>query len=165
MLKFAVVGSHGRGLARRQFMRGLLVVFLSVVPAAAQSPTAFDGLIPELVLQVASAIPGGSQVRLNVIAPVAGDAMSLRTGIAAQLSARGLRVDGVEPARIAVDVGCGENLRERVCVATVRGDGLDSIASVTRPLAEGLDASVASLAIELHPLVSQRTQILDVAIA
>jgi len=33
-----------------------------------------------------------------------------------------------------VTISCGRNLRERVCVAEIRGDGREELATVTRPL-------------------------------
>ena len=65
----------------------------------------------------------------------------------------------------AVAIGCGRNLREHVCVAQIHSDGPDQIATVTRLLTSSPPVVPnMSLALELRPLVSQQTQILDVAV-
>jgi hypothetical protein len=61
-------------------------------------------------------------------------------------------------------IGCGRNLREQVCVAEIHNDGRDQIATVTRLLTPTSISRTASLSLELRPLLSQQTQILDVAV-
>jgi hypothetical protein len=52
-----------------------------------------------------------------------------------------------------------------VCVAKIHGDAGDQIATVTRRLTSATQVSpTAPLALELRPLLSQQTQILDIAV-
>lgn len=145
-----------------------LVLILSIARASAQAPSssAFDDLIPELVAKIASAIPAGSQVSLTVtVDDSSDDAPAIRTRVTSLSSARGLRIVDATAAGIEVAVGCGRNLRERVCVAHISGDGRDQIATITRPVTSTIpDPQSASLALELRPLLSQQRQILDVSV-
>jgi len=167
MLKFAAVGARGRGLFVRLSMCGVLLV-LSATPTAAQAQSdfIFDDLIPELVAKIVSGIPSGVPVSLTVAAADNdGDASAIRTRLTALFAARGIRIADATPATTAVEIGCGRNLREYVCVAHVHSDGRDQIATVTRRLTSPTPASpTASLALELRPLLSQPTQILDVGV-
>jgi hypothetical protein len=167
MLKSAAVGARGRGLFVRLSMCGFVVI-LSATPTAAQaqSDSIFDDLIPELVAKIVSGIPGGIPVSLTVAAGDNDeDAPAIWTGVTALFAARGIRIADATPATTAVAVGCGRNLRERVCVAHIHTDGRDQIATVTRRLPSPMQPSPsASLALELRPLLSQQTQILDVGV-
>jgi hypothetical protein len=167
MLKSAAVGAHGRELPVRLLTCGLLVMLFTAPPIAAQavSPSVFDDLIPELVAKIASAITGGAPASVTV-APGENveDARAIRTRVTALLAARGIPTTDAAGASTVVAIGCGRNLRERVCVAQIHGDGRDQIATVTRPLASPTQVSpTSSLALELRPLLSQQTQILDIA--
>jgi hypothetical protein len=168
MLKFAVVGAHGRGLPVRLLTCGLLLILFSARSTAAQavSPSVFDDLIPELVAKVAVAIPGGVPVSLAVAATEnVEDAPAIRTRVTALFAARGIRTADAGAASTAVAIGCGRNLREQVCVAQIHSDGRDQIATVTRRLTSSTQVSpTASLALELRPLLSQQMQILDIAV-
>lgn len=164
MLKFAVVGFHGRELAVRLLMRGVLLLVVSFTPAAAQAPARFEGLLSALVQKIASAIPAGSQVGLTLVTPDADDVAVLRTRLTAQLAARGIRIAAAGAPVVSIEVGCGENLRERVCIAEIHGDAGEQIATVTEPLGTGGERDPATvLAVELRPLLSRRTPILDAA--
>jgi len=154
MLKFAVVGLHGREL-----------LFLLVASmAAAQSGSQFDDLLPELIARIGAAVPAGAQLAVTVRdGDDVEEAVVIRQRVTTQLAARGLRI-GDAGAQTMVTIGCGRNLRERVCVAEIRGEGRDQLATVTRPLdATAAGRRDAPLALELRPLLSQQTQILDVA--
>jgi hypothetical protein len=167
MLKFAAVGANGRGLPVRLLMCVLLLVLSTASPTAAQavSPSVFEDLIPELVAKIASAIPGGVPVSVTVAAgDSVEDAAAIRTRVTVLFAARGIRTADAAAATTAVAIGCGRNLRERVCVAQIQSDGRDQIATVTRRLTSPAQVSAtASLALELRPLLSQQTQILDIA--
>jgi hypothetical protein len=167
MLKFAVVGAHGRGLPERLLTCGLLLILFTARSIAAQAVSAsvFDDLLPELVAKIASTIPGSVSVSLTVAAGEnVEDASAIRTGVTALLAARGIRTADAGSASTAVAIGCGRNIRERVCVAQIHSDGRDQIATVTRRLTSPTQVSpTASLALELRPLLSQQTQILDIA--
>ena len=169
MLKSAAVGAYGRGLPGRLFTCGLMLVLATLsssVRAQAPSPSIFDDLIPELAAKITSALPADAQVSLTVDVGVdSEDARAIRTRITTLLSARGLRIAEGTTGIAAVAIGCGRNLREYVCVAQIHGDGGDHIATVTRRLTS--PASIVpnvSLALELRPLLSQQTQILDVGV-
>src|SRR5262245_32194582 len=131
MLKSAVVGAHGRGLPVRLLTWGLILVFgilPSSVGAQAPLPSAFDDLLPELAAKVMSALPAGAQVSLTVDAGVdAEDARAIRPRITTLLSARGLQIADAITGIPAVAIGCGRNLRERVCVAEIHSDGRSQI--------------------------------------
>ena len=168
MLRSAAVGAHGRELPVRLLMCGLLLMLSTAPPAAGQavSPSVFDDLIPELVAKIASAITGGAPVSVTVAqGESVEDAPAIRARMTALFAARGIPTADGPGANIAVAIGCGRNLRERVCVAQIRSDGRDQIATVTRRLTSPTQVSPpARLALELRPLLSQQTQILDMAI-
>ena len=154
MLKFAVVGLHGR--------EWLFLLVASM--AAAQSPSQFDDLLPELTARIGAAVPAGASLNITVRdGDDAEEAATIRGRVTAQLTARGVRIADAN-APTTVTIGCGRNLRERVCVAEIRGEGRDQLATVGRPLdAAAAGRRDAPLALELRPLLSQQTQILDVA--
>lgn len=166
MLKFAAVGARGRELPFGQAMCGLMFVLQVARLAAAQplSPSAFDDLLPELVAKVASALPAGGDVIITVAlsnASVA-DASAIRARTAALFTARGLHVGDTGAQAITIIIGCGSNVRERACVAEFRRDGRAQIATVTSGVAPAA-VPPHSVTLALRPLLSQRTQILDVA--
>jgi hypothetical protein len=167
MLKFAAVGARGRGLSVRLLMCGLLAILSTAPRITAQGApgSVFDDLLPELVAKITAAIAGGVPVTVTVEAPDdIENASTIRTRVTALLAARGIRTADAGAATAAVAIGCGRNLRERVCVAQFRGDGRDQIATVTRRLTSPSQLpQTASLALELRPLLSQQTQILDIA--
>ena len=147
-------------------MRGIIVLLAAAAPAGAQRPTAFDALVPELVAKIASTLPARTQVTVTAVtADDADDGPVIRAAVATQLTARGLRVVS-GGASTTIAIGCGHNLVERVCVADIRGEGRDQIATVTRPLVGATGASPAfpSLALQLRPLVSEQLPILDAVV-
>lgn len=164
VLKFAVVDPHGRGLSVRLVMRGTTFLLAASTVLAAQQPSPPDDLLQELVARIASALPAGTPLTLEVVSTdAAEDAAAIAARVAALLNARGLRpIDG--GAATTVAISCGRNVRERVCVAGIGGDGRDQVAAVTRPFTTpAADTRGPSLAIELRPLLSQQTQVLDAA--
>jgi len=158
------VGVHGRESSVRLVMRGMMVVLVAAALLQAQQPSPLDDLLQELVATIASAVPAGTQVHLDVVSTDAGDDVpSIEARVSAQLNARGVRTADASAATM-VTISCGRNLRERVCVAEIRGDGREQLATVTRPLTAATRPSGgASLAMELRPLFSQQTQVLDAA--
>ena len=167
MLKFAAVGAHGRRLPVRLLMCGLMLILFTAQSTGAQAVSAsvFDDLIPELVAKIASAIPGAVQVSLTVAAGEnVEDAPAIRTRVTALFASHGIRTADATVGTL-VAISCGRNLRERVCVAQIHSDGQDRIATVTRRLTSPTQVSpTPSLALELRPLLSQQTQILDIAV-
>ena len=168
MLKSAAVGAHGRELPVRLLMCALLSLLSPARPIAAQvvSPSVFDDLLPELVAKIASGISGGVPVSVTVAAGEhVEDAPAIRTRVTALFAARGIRTGDAAASTTAIAIGCGRNARERVCVAQIHSDGRDQIATVTRRLTSSTEVSTtASLALELRPLLSRQTQILDIAV-
>jgi hypothetical protein len=168
MLKFAAVGAHGRGLPVRLLTCALLAIVSTAPRVTAQGAagSVFDDLLPELVAKITAAIPGAVPVSVTVEAREnIDDAPAIRTRVTALLAARGIRTADASAGITAVAIGCGRNLRERVCVAQIRGDGRDQIATVTRRLTSPPQLpQTTSLALEMRPLLSQQTQILDIAV-
>jgi hypothetical protein len=144
----------------------VLAALSSSADAQAPSPSVLDDLLPELAAKVTSALPAGAEVNVTVDGGAdGGDARTLRARIATFLAARGFRIADGTTGIASVAIGCGRNLREHVCVAQIHSDGRDQIATVTRRLtASASMVTNVSLALELRPLVSQQTQILDVAV-
>src|SRR5262245_55976705 len=169
MLKSAAVGAHGRGLPVRLLTWGLMLLLSALSSSAgaqAPLPSAFDDLIPDLAAKVTSALSAGAQVSLT-IEPSADseEASAIRTRMATLLAARGLRITDATAGNPAVAIGCGRNLRERVCVAEIDIDGRTQIATVTGRRTSSTEASRTTVpALELRPLLSQQIQILDAAV-
>jgi hypothetical protein len=162
MLKSAAVGNHGRRFHVRAMTCGLVLAFLFPAIAAAQPS---DALLTDLVTKVVAVLPPGTPLILTIDrGDAAEDTAAIRARVTAQLAARGFRVvtDGTP---VSVTIGCGRNLRELACVAEIRSEGRVQIATVTQPLAAGTrDPRPLQLALELRPLFSQQTQILDAAV-
>jgi hypothetical protein len=142
------------------------VVLSAFAPATigAQRPSQFDDLIPDLASKIAAVLPEGSQVTVTVASQQAtADGGLAPASLAALLTARGLRIVDAG-AMVSVSFSCSENLRERACLAEIRADDGRQIVTVTRPHDARLqDDRAMPVALELRPLFSQRTQILDVA--
>lgn len=164
MLTFAAVGSHGRELALRLVRWALVLLTSAATPIGAQRTPQFGDLIPDLASKIASVLPAGTEISVTVVSPQGANDGGLATaGVAALLTARGLRIVDAG-AMTSISVSCSENLRERACLAEIRADDRRQIVTVTRPHDAQLQAARAMpVAIELRPLFSQRTQILDVA--
>lgn len=158
------MGFHGRVSSVRLVTRGLMLLLAASAVLTAQQPSPPDDLLQELVASIASTAPPGVPVKLQVASTEPSeDAPAIEARVSALLGARGLRTtDGASATTVAIS--CGRNMVERVCVAEIRGDGRVQLATVTRPLTAGAaGARRASLALELRPLLSQPTQVLDAA--
>jgi hypothetical protein len=136
----------------------------AAVPIGAQRRSQFDDLIPDLASKIASVLPAGSQVNVTVASPQGADDGGLApASLAALLTARGLRIVDAG-ATASISFSCSENLRERACLAEIRANDGRQIVTVTRPHDVRLQNDrPMPVALELRPLLSQRTQILDVA--
>jgi len=145
-------------------MWAALLLTSAATPIGAQRTSQFDDLIPDLASKIASVLPAGTQVNVTVVSPQgANDGGLAPARVAALLTARGLRIVDAG-AMTFISFSCSENLRERACLAEIRADDRRQIVTVTRPHDARLQAARAMpIAIELRPLFSQRTQILDVA--
>ena len=166
VLSCAAVGIHGRDSFAP--VRGLVVTigaFLLCSTALAQPSSTFRDLLPDLADKIASTLGASARATL---APTTDEqsARDVDRDLAALLTARGLRIaaDATSPASASIAVSCGENLRERACVAEIRRGEVRDIVSATKAHAvhthEG-DAA-RTLAIEAMPLFAQRARILDV---
>ena len=165
----AAVGIHGRDAFAR--VCGLVTagVLLACATALAQpSPSSLD-LLPALVEKIAAAIAPGTAVSVAPLASASEqDAdRNVDREIARLFTARGLRVVAAgTPSSVSIVAGCGENLRERACVAEIRRGETRDVVSAVKPHEAGLTGSVGrvmhSMAIEMTPLFAQRAPILDV---
>lgn len=164
MLKFAVVGTHGR---RSSTLIAVCVVpWLWIAALRSQAPGEVQDLLPELAAKITAFIPADSPVTL---AASASDATStattrLREGLARLLASHRVRVVDAGAGAASVGVNCSANLRERSCTAEIDSGSRRDVVIVTRrhegaPVAE--DRPSASL--EVASLLAQRTPILDVA--
>jgi len=159
VLSFAAVGSHGREWLSRLASSALTLAALAVaLPASAQPPSAFKDLAYELASIIASGIGTPGPVRLLSV----DDGSGTEAELVALLAARGFVVTKSLDAPL-VRWSCGENLRERACMAEF--GGIENRRSMTIRLrdwdraAEGEPAFV----IELQPLHTQRAAMLDLA--
>jgi hypothetical protein len=154
-------------------MRGLVVigVLLACATPRAQPPAPYADLLPALVDKIVSTVPPGNQVSVSplTIAPNQDLARGVEREVARLLTSRGVRIAAPgTPAAASVIVGCGENLRERACVAEIRrGDSRDIVSSTStresRAVADGTGTNTGPVvAIEVMPLFAQRAPILDV---
>jgi hypothetical protein len=158
VLSFAAVGCHGREWWTR-FASSALVLATLAFPASAQSSWTFVDLAPDLTSKIAAALVPGASVRLSF----AKDDERMQAEVARLLGARGFHVVENGDAA-AVGGSCLANLRERVCVAGI-GRGEARRVVMTTRLHDG-DAAVNRdpvVAVELRPLYTQRSPMLDVA--
>ena len=162
MLKFAVVGTHGRDLRTRLAVCAIATV-LWVVPLRPQA--ALDDLLPELAARIAALVASDSQVSLAASAQDSNGstARRIQEAMAALLASRGVRVVDAGEGITSVGLSCSENLRERSCLAEVHRNSRREVLMVTRPHDGTVPAeSRPALSLELRPLFVQRTPILDV---
>jgi hypothetical protein len=115
--------------------------------------------------QITAVVPSGSQVTLAASAPdsTSSAARGLHEALVTLLVSHRVRVVDAGDGVVSVAVSCSANLRERSCVAAVQRDTTRDTVIVTRPhdgAAGPHRRPQASL--ELQPLFSQRTAILDV---
>jgi hypothetical protein len=157
VLSFAAVALHGREWRTRSMSRALLTL-LAVTSLAAQ-PAVFSpqDLVSDLAAKIAAAVAPAARARLTVL----GDSQ-LGVDLTAALGARGVAVD--RSAAAAVDVSCGDNLREHACVAAISNGGSFQVAvAATRARGgERPGAPVPSLSLELQPILAEREIMLDV---
>ena len=154
----AAVGFNGRE-SRMSMATHALAFMLLLAPLSAQPRSPFQDLASELEAKIAARLPAGEPVA--VVAEQAG-LEEMRTDVARGLASRGARVvDRPDGAAAIIAFVCFENVRERGCVAEIRTRQARDEAAVTRPL----DAREPRLSIDLRPLFSQQTPILDIALA
>jgi hypothetical protein len=160
MLRSAAVEGHGRSACRRAAI-GVILVAATCAISSAQTPPPAD-LVAEIVARVVAVVPAGSPLSIGTGA-YDQDEIALGPAIQTALLARGYRRAPAGTIAVTVEIDCGENLRERVCALVVGGETLPRTTTFfRRPHARASGAPVADLSLQLRPLLSQRTAILDV---
>jgi hypothetical protein len=157
------VGTHGRDSA----LCSLLVLLAWGAAVRAQDSFPYQDLAADLAARIASAIPAGAQVSL---APVAenqpGDMTAFSADLSSRLMNRGMRVGEAAEGVTAIRLGCGENRRERSCVAEIQAGSQRDIVMATRAHdGRARPDAAAWFSLDVRPLFAQRVQLLDVAIA
>jgi hypothetical protein len=161
VLSFAAVGPHGRELRTALGVCAFLIVW-AAASLTSQTVLPFTDLTDELAVKVAAKVPRGAKIGVTAGAvDVPADAAA---DVARALRAQGLLVVDAADAVPTVRVSCSANLRERVCVAEIQAAAGRDVLLVTRPhdAQPTADAGVP-LALDLRPIFSQRSPILDVA--
>jgi hypothetical protein len=137
------------------------LVSQSPVDSAQGKPTAPDprgGLTSELAERIAGAIAPAGQVSLQVPQ----EDLALRDAILNRFAALAIRVVDTGDGVPAIRASCIDNLREHVCAAEIAAAARTAII-VTRPHDSASRASGPGVALELRPVLSQRTRVLDLA--
>jgi hypothetical protein len=154
-----------RGRAARALLPHCLVA-LSLLPSSSASGSAppFDELLAELSSAIASAVASNEAVQIVAANPGQDDHAR---ALSALLARRGLRIGSDEDGRFtAITCACAITVRERVCLAEVRRDDSTRLLSARRTLEPSeVAAATTPMVLELRPLLSQRTPVLDVAVA
>jgi hypothetical protein len=158
VLSFGNVSSHVREWWTRFASSALALATLSGA-ASAQSSATFVDLAPDLAAKIAAALTPTASIRLSFQK----DDERVQAEVARLLAARGFRVVESGDATV-VSGGCLANLRERVCAVGIGSGEARRMAMTTRP--HGGDAAMNRdpvVAVELRPLFTQRSPLLDVA--
>lgn len=157
VLSFAAVGDHGREWWTR-FASSALAFAALGAPLAAQSSADFIDLAPDFASKITAALSASSSVHLS-FPP---DDARMQAEVARLLAARGVRIAD-SPDATPVSAACHSNLRERVCAAGI-GAGVPRVVITTgaRAGAATPEARDPLAAVELMPLYTQRTMLLDV---
>jgi hypothetical protein len=157
------VGNHGRD-ARRRVAACAILATTWVAPLLPQASSDFRDLLPELASNVAALVGSNSAISVSVSSrDSTGPATDpLHAQISQLLSARGLRIVEPRAGVAAVGISCAANLRERACTAEVDRNAQRDVLIVTKrhEAVTALD-SRPPVNLELRPLISQRTVILD----
>lgn len=165
VLSFAAVGLHGRERCTR--MASLAFLLMLTVGLGAQDPGDATGLSVDIARKIADAVSPAREIGLVVTAPDGDEAarITVREELVRALRARGIQPLEMSEGLVAVSVGCGSNLRERVCIAEIRAPGAARVlAVVTRPHnATMSDEAAPRLSLELARIFGQRAPILDIA--
>ena len=166
VLSFAAVAIHGREWWARQASR-VLCWWLAAMPILAQSPPKQD-LAADLAAKIATLVAAGAAGAAgasgeSVQIGAAGDDGRVRDEVTRQLRSRGVRIVARDAA-VVIQIGCAENLRDRVCTADVHRGGQvqTAVAAVPR---EARPRNEPVVALRLESIVAQRDPLLDVAAA
>jgi hypothetical protein len=144
-----------------------LLVLAFLAPQSVQSSSSFQDLAQELGSKISAEVGPADEVMLTVVPAADGDQaaiLAVEAEMRRILASRGIRIVERGDVATALQVGCGKNLRERVCACEVRRGATRHVLIVTRPL-ETLDHDTVTLSLQLTPLFSQRAPILDLIIA
>ena len=145
----------------------VLFLLILLAPLSAQPSSRFQDLVPELTTRILATVGQPDELSLTMASTADGDeasSMLVDSEIRRALTGRGFRLVNRSDAALDLIVGCTTNLRDRVCTAQIRRAGVRNVLVVTRPL-DATRERPMSLAIELLPILAQRTPILDVAVA
>lgn len=156
------MGVRGRDSA----LSALLFVLTCVPTVNPQTSLLYQDLAADLTGRIVSAIPAGARISLAGASQNQDDDIAgLLADVTTRLTARGVSV--VTPAEgvTAVQVACLQNLRERACTAEIRTGAARDVVVVTSPHDDRPRVEAERLlSIAVRPLISQRSQILDVAL-
>ena len=151
----------GAGAPPRRAVVGAIFVALTATGLASQSsiaPAQRDSLTSEVAARIAAAITPATEVSLTV----PGDDGTLQNEIASGLAALGVRVVGAADGVPSARASCVDNLRERACAVDIATAARTTVI-VTRPLEPASRDASPGVVLELRPVLSQQTRILDLA--
>ena len=138
-----------------------LAVTLLLARLSAQPRSPFQDLATELAAKIASRLTAGEPVALLTGQLGLDD---IRADVARVLASRGFRVsDRADAVATIVRFTCFENLRERGCLAEIAARQAREEVAVTRTL-DARERRQPRLSIDVRPVFSQRTPILDVEV-
>jgi hypothetical protein len=168
VLSCAAVGFHSRDTFALSC--GVVTIGLTALctTVGAQPPASYVDLTSDIAAKIAAALTPGSATSVVALDSDAGTAPVQRE-VTRALAARGFRIVSPEAGPAAVvRLGCGENLRERVCLAEIsRGEARDIVAAAKPHGVRSPDDPAEdnrTLAIEATPVFGQRAPILDIAV-
>jgi hypothetical protein len=162
LLSCAAVATHGRA--------GLIAIAFAFLHAIAAAQTSSIPELSDLADKIAKSLGAGASASARIVTVEGSrDPAVVEREMTGLLIARGVRLApaGTTPAAV-VTISCGENLRERGCVADVaRNDSHDIVSSTTAhavSTAGGTSGPATVSAIEATPVFGQRAPILDLAL-
>jgi hypothetical protein len=156
------------GSVRRCAVASTAVVLLGATLAAQPPGGSFTDLAAELAERIVAALAKNAPAVAATVK--AADDPAEQTGImrdvARELTTRGIRVTGGAPSAggAVVIVGCGENLRERSCVADIRRGDAHEVVAAVKPYVGSPDSGRSLHFLEATPVVGQTSPILDIAV-
>src|SRR4051812_22227766 len=157
VLSFAAVADRGREWWARLAASAFVLAVLTSRASAQPAPPFLD-LAPGFASKIVNAVPGGTAVRFAFDI----DDARLQAEIVRLVSAGGVRVADGGDATV-VTAACRANLRERVCAAAIGRSDDRRVVIETRDLAAGTSGRAPIVAIELTPIYSQQSAMLDIA--
>jgi hypothetical protein len=146
----------------------VIALALTALAAAgvAQAAPAAQDLEAALAEKLAVRFAPAEQVSVNVLGGSADEnarRREIRDAIVGALRSRGVAVSDRPDAATRVDITCGDNIRERNCVAEIRKRGAWDVVTASRVHSVGAGEGPMPLSLDWRPLFAQRDPILDVA--